>query len=653
MVMLPVSSNHNKVISLELKTEIDEKLKKQGIHLAKLTGVEEISKPFNYSLLLFFSENDKAEQHALIEKLINTAVTVEINSFTDSHRDTATVEKRYINGIVVEAIRQSNGLIELHLVPKMQFLACQQSRRIFQNKTPADIIKTILDKNGCAYEMTAIQTKLFKDKSFMPFCAQYDETDFDFLSRLLELLGIFYFFEHKEGQHTLKLADNSGIYKAETTLWECAHAIKDTFFIDKWVVRSSGFGNSKFSLKAHNAESPDTVLFNTLDSTLESKKSLQTEAINYLNLGNNETALKELNKVRMEADLAKTYIATAITPSIALQIAHSYTLNKNGYFTDEKCRSYVVTQLIFNISDTNIAQHNTSLSLNFNDGPICTFKAIPADKVYRTERLSPMPVISGVHRAEVLADDVLDTDSEGKNRIRVKLMWEAADSDTKNTCYIWSNPFGVIRKGVKVTVCFPDGNPYQIPILNNIIADGATKTANDEKHQTVFMAPEGNTANTGKHNMLVFDDSEGEAKTMKFMAPGHKEIIVEKGNDKTLVKTGDYEISIEKGQVVIRAKGAISLEGEDIILKANNSIVLNAAKGDIIQQAMNIDLIAKTNLSLEAMAIASEAKTSNVVKGGTTASLEAGAAVSVKGGVSASVDGGPMTSVKGVMTTLG
>ena len=46
----------------------------------------------------------------------------------------------------------------------------------------------------------------------MEYCVQYRETDFNFISRLMEQYGIFYFFEHDNGDHTMKLGDSSSVH---------------------------------------------------------------------------------------------------------------------------------------------------------------------------------------------------------------------------------------------------------------------------------------------------------------------------------------------------------------------------------------------------------------------------------------------------------
>ena len=88
------------------------------------------------------------------------------------------------------------------MVPKFWLLSQQRRSRIFQQKNVPDILKEVL---------TGFDTKVILNGTYEPrnYCVQYRETDMDFATRLMEEEGIFYYFEHASGKHTLVLGDDS------------------------------------------------------------------------------------------------------------------------------------------------------------------------------------------------------------------------------------------------------------------------------------------------------------------------------------------------------------------------------------------------------------------------------------------------------------
>src|SRR5262249_38135762 len=91
----------------------------------------------------------------------------------------------------------------LELVPKFWLLTKRAQSRIFQHKSVLDILKEVLAGVDVAFELQG---------SFQPrdYCVQYRETDFNFASRLMEEEGIYYFFKHAAGSHTMVVANTPG-----------------------------------------------------------------------------------------------------------------------------------------------------------------------------------------------------------------------------------------------------------------------------------------------------------------------------------------------------------------------------------------------------------------------------------------------------------
>ena len=164
--------------------------------LASFSGEEGISRLFRFDLDLL-STNESVDYNAIV----GTNVTIRLTL--------AGGNERYFNGFIA---RFSQGGRDAHfvsyraeMVPWLWFLTRTSDCRIFQDKTVPDIVTQIFGEYG----FTDYKLKLYGDFPKREYCVQYRETDFNFISRLLEEEGIFYFFEHQNGVHTLVLANAS------------------------------------------------------------------------------------------------------------------------------------------------------------------------------------------------------------------------------------------------------------------------------------------------------------------------------------------------------------------------------------------------------------------------------------------------------------
>lgn len=213
-------------------------------------GMEALSQPFKFTLSMHSAETslDPAT-------IVGASVTVKL-----------AVPKgpsRYFNGIVSRFMHaggnQSFSLYSAEMVPTLWLLTLSRDRVIYQNKTAADIIKAVLGEFGVTFDAQLKGTYGSRE-----YCVQYDETAFDFISRLMEEEGIFYFFTFKDGGHTMVLADAGSAHIA------CTDATDLTYFPDQGgrrrmdVVNQMEYENrlvfQKFEYSDFNFLQPSTAL---------------------------------------------------------------------------------------------------------------------------------------------------------------------------------------------------------------------------------------------------------------------------------------------------------------------------------------------------------------------------------------------------------
>src|SRR5712692_6779150 len=159
----------------------------------QLAGSDGLSTLFDYTLT---AHSTRADIGA--EALLGKAVTL---TLLDQY-----AKPRYLHALVQQFHWRGRDnrfhLYEIKLVPWLWLGHCNQDCRIFQQQTVVQIIDEVLAKYPYS-----IHKKLFDTYPPLSYCVQYNETDFAFVSRLMEAAGIYYFFAHTADAHTLVLCD--------------------------------------------------------------------------------------------------------------------------------------------------------------------------------------------------------------------------------------------------------------------------------------------------------------------------------------------------------------------------------------------------------------------------------------------------------------
>jgi len=170
--------------------------------LNSFTGIERVSTPFRFDVELL-STDPNIDMQGLLQK--PAVISIKLEDDTERH----------IHGLFSRIALQEYGedgyaVFRGELVPWVWFLTLYSNCRIFQNKSVTDIVEKVFKDRGFTdYKLNITGTYQPRD-----YCVQYRETDFNFISRLLEDEGIFYYFEQAEDKHTLVLADDKSAFAA-------------------------------------------------------------------------------------------------------------------------------------------------------------------------------------------------------------------------------------------------------------------------------------------------------------------------------------------------------------------------------------------------------------------------------------------------------
>ncbi len=173
-----------------------------AVTLVSFRGEEGISQTFSFQLELS-SASSSLDFSRILGKQITIALLLPAG------------QSQYLNGVVTsfsQGAHSENGSTAYfaQIEPWFSLLRMNVNQRIFQNLSVPDIIEQIFSELG----LTDYKNSLTATYSLREYCVQYGETTFDFISRLMESEGIFYFFTHTTSTHTLVLADDSSAFTA-------------------------------------------------------------------------------------------------------------------------------------------------------------------------------------------------------------------------------------------------------------------------------------------------------------------------------------------------------------------------------------------------------------------------------------------------------
>ena len=261
---LPPRAYSQDIRSIAIQTPLG----KDVLLLRALHGEEGLSRLFRFDLDLL-CEQPSIDVSAAIGK--PATIGIRLADGTD----------RFINGIVSRiALTGAEGRFSTYqaeLVPWLWLLTRTSDCRSFQNLSVVGIIEKVLTGAGFLDFSNRTQS-VFPAREYT---VQYRETDFNFISRLMEQFGIFYFFEHENGKHTLVFADAAAEHKpcpglAEARFRALAANDYEPDVITAWAVAHE-VRPAKYSLGSYNFEAPNASLLVNVES-VHATESTATDA---------------------------------------------------------------------------------------------------------------------------------------------------------------------------------------------------------------------------------------------------------------------------------------------------------------------------------------------------------------------------------------
>jgi type VI secretion system secreted protein VgrG len=565
--------------------EIASPLGRDTLLLTDMRIVEALSEPFRLSLTVLSQRPDLGWDE-LVGKPVDIALAL-----------TEDTKPRYFNGIVARMAAggpapRGQREYRLEVVPWLWLLTRTADCRIFQNKTAVEIAKEIFDELGLRdYDVAGVRRTL----ESRDYCVQWRESDFDFVSRLLEEEGVFYFFRHERGKHTLVLADAPTAYvdcpetkleyitgspqRATITSWE--HA---------WEMRPGAYAHTDY-----NFQTPSTKLLASRKTVVKPYPSEKLEWFDYPGGQATRPDGETLASLRIEEEEAGFDLVQASSGYRSLLVAGKFTLEKSvaakeeGQWAIVRIEHRARTGAYHAGDDGGEAYENS-------------FTCIPAKVPWRPPRRTRKPSVRGIQSAVVVgpAGEEIYTDEHG--RIKVQFHWDRlGKKDEKSSCWIrvahpvagkeWGF-MSLPRIGQEVVVDFIDGDPDRPLVLGSVynaeqkppFALPANKT------QTGFRSRSSKGGSAANCNEIRFEDKKG-SEQIYLHAEKNQDIEVE--NDETHSVGHDRAKSVGHDETTQVAHDRTETVGnnETITIGANRTETVMANE-TITIQGMRTEVVA-------------------------------------------------------------
>jgi type VI secretion system secreted protein VgrG len=534
---------------------------------------------------------------------------------------------RYVNGIVLDATFSGvaldamtpegnlpTGLIHLTVVPALELLKQRRNNRIFQPAKVTAVLKEVLEEALGDYGREVTMKTSSPDYKELEYCTQFDETDFEFVKRLMATHGIMSYFIQEEKAERLVLFDSADQYLKLLTLDHGKVPFETQFQegnLVETVVRftmDTRLTPTTATVRAFNwskAGDPD-------ETPSQGKDSLDREREWYL--GEAPVALESLGddgvyaktsavaqaKLIRQTAVARTNVAQAdgnvsgVSPGVTFELDNALRDNLNQEY------------LVIHASHRGLRPgERRKGTFNAEVGEVMysnTFRCVPSDVLFRLET-PPRRFIQTMQTAVVVGDEDITTDVHG--RIKVQFHWDRqGKNNLKSSCWVRVAQasagigFGSVfipRKGQEVVVSFLEGDPDK-PLVIGSVYNGINTppyTLPDEKTRSVIRTR--STPDDDGYNEISFEDNKGSEqlyiqaqKDLKALVKHDHEVLIKNDERLTVSKNQTEDIGESQTLTVGGTRSRHVKKDEDVTIDGNQSLTIKGGGSSSVHSAVNV-----------------------------------------------------------------
>jgi type VI secretion system secreted protein VgrG len=632
--------------------------------LRRFSGREDLSRLFEYELEMV-SENAALDPAEIVGQNVTWVL---------AHGEE---ERRFWNGFVSRfryaGSSDAGTVYRASVVPWLWFLTQTTDCRIFQNKTTPQIIEQIFTELG----FTNFRLELHGDYEPREYCVQYRESDFNFVSRLMEEEGIFYFFEHDNGEHRLVLADDlsayfrlpdfdvemadpdgSGFFDNQLTAWE--HEVR--------------FRPGRWTQTDYNFKSPRNSLMTSTETVMPVSLAKRFEVYDYpggfehRGLGNNRTTIR-MQEHEADHDVVFGECSyRTFTPGGKFRV-------ESHHVPAEEGREYVVRGVF--LEATVGGSYDVHLGSDDDVRFECRFEAIPAAHVFRPPRAvrselplrcgrsagagapndpregqprgTPKPVVEGPQTAIVTGPPGEEIYPDEFGRVKVQFHWDREGQfNEHSSCWLRVSQthagagWGMMdlpRIGEEVIVSFLEGDPDR-PIITGRVYNGDNRPPFNLPDEKTRRGNKTKTYQGNGYNEMSMDDTPGQEQ-IRIHAQHDMDTVV--GNNET------HQVGVDQVEQIGSNAHLEVGANQSIVVGDNRSVDVGADAAEKVGGSKSIDVgdrlvvNAGTSITLKC-----GASTIHMNKGGVISI--SGVLVTMSGKVCANV-AAPLTNVAGMLVT--
>ncbi len=512
---------------------------------------------------------------------------------------------------------------QAEVVPWAWLLTKRADCRVYQDLKVPEIVEKVCQELQADFPEFKFQVRGNRGNyAKLDYCVQFRETHFNFISRLIEQDGMYYYFEHTENGHTMIFDDSLSAgndltnqaevrFSPESGMGEHNEDVVEAWR-DERALHSGKFVARDYH---HQMATQDFKWDATTKTSVASNDKLEMfdwpdGAADRFNapdqrLGELNTEATRLNKLRSEAEevthrtLSGSSYCRGFTPGYKFHFKHA---------PGEK---YLLTSIEHSSVQAPEYQSNAEIRKPYGN----TFHGIPADVQFRPQRYTPKPVVEGLQSAVIVGPKGEEIYTDKYGRVRVQFFWDRkGKKDEKSTCWVrvaqawagkrWGASFWP-RIGQEVVVAFLEGDPDQPVIVGSLynndqmppyIGDGLdSKHKNDNKISGI----KSNTTKDGDgFNEWRFDDTKDK-----------QQVFIHAERDYDLrVKNESRELIINHSHLIVGSEkdGKKADRREQILqdrhmtvernqvenVKGNLQLLVGGGQGD----NGNLDLVTKKDL---------------------------------------------------------
>ncbi len=512
-------------------------LGKTEVQMTSFSGQEAMSRLFSYQLEFVSTRLDLTAS-----QLVGKNVTLEIDRRT---KDGQKLPPRFFNGYIS---RFRAGPVSLHqtnqfkyrsyraeMVPWLWFLTQTARCYIFfpekEDKSIYEIIQAVFDRTKEELHVEPhhdLQGINDLKQRKVKHCVQYRETDFNFVSRIMEQYGVYYYFKHEDGKHQLVLSRKknypacqekevtyprvvgSQTQQDHITDWEHAYE----FVSGKWEHTDYYFQTPLDSLNSNSSkiavDIPDSGKYEVYDYPGEFQLKSDSESEARIRQEEEEVP----HNVVQASSLCKTF-----TPGHTFQLTSHPDQDENAV-KQQELKSYLITSI----------QHFASQPGPESDDPTGSeysnsFACVPDSIQFRPARVTPKPIVSGIQTAVVVGPKGEEIYTDKYGRIKACFHWDREGKKKQNkegeNCSCWirvaqsvaGRKWGFMalpRIGQEVVVDFIEGDPDRPLVVGSVYNQDQMPHYDPEQEKTKTYIKTNSSKGGDGFNELMFEDKQNE-----------------------------------------------------------------------------------------------------------------------------------------------